>query len=219
MNAALLSVKNKVEEIFPCAAGSKYIRSKIALLCLNESTQVNIDFLAAIELIHNASLLHDDVIDQEAVRRGSAATPIITGDYLLAKAMQLVPSSAVRSLAKTLENMCLGEFAQLEARGKQITLEQYLLKTQQKTAGLFVAAFEGCGLQVEFAQNFGMLFQIKNDLVDKQKDCEIGLFNPVTTELLSQYHIQTLASIPFLDDNKQKQELEELINETVERAL
>jgi geranylgeranyl pyrophosphate synthase len=213
-------VQSVVEKYSP-AAGSKCIRSKLALLYLYavglEVTDEHRHFLTAIELIHNASLLHDDILDNAEERRGMLAfrdkKALITGDYLLAVAMQMVPLYTMTMLIKTLENMCLGEFTQLEGRGTFLSLEQYLLKTEQKTAGLFEAAFAGCGLPTEFAHNFGMLFQLRNDVRDREQDEAVGIFNPVTPELLDDYIGRALENLAHLEDNEYKQELEKFINE------
>jgi geranylgeranyl pyrophosphate synthase len=128
--------------------------------------------------------------------------------------MQMVPLNAMPMLLKTLENMCLGEFTQLEGKSKFLSKEQYLQKTAQKTAGLFEAAFAGCDLPTEFAHNFGMLFQIKNDIKDRQQDEDTGIFNThATDELLNDYRAKALENIAHLEDNEYKQELENFINE------
>ncbi len=214
-------VKNVVEKYSP-AAGSRCIRSKLALLYKLASglevTDADRDFLTAIELIHNASLLHDDILDEADMRRGQSAfrdkKALITGDYLLACAIQMVPAATMPMLAKVLENMCLGEFTQLEAKGLRLRLEQYLLKTEQKTAGLFEAAFAGIGLDREFAHDFGMLFQIKNDIAGREQDEAAGILNVhATKELLHDYTCRALANLAHLDDNEFKQELERFVNE------
>lgn len=140
---------------------------------------------AAVELIHNATLIHDDIIDNADVRRGRTSLNItlgnnlsvLSGDILLSAAMQLLSKlgdmEIIELYSFTLQKMCEGEINQHFSLNKIPTIEEYLRKTQNKTAELFAAALESlCIIENSnyrsdirnFAINFGIAFQIKDDL-------------------------------------------------------
>ena len=151
--------------------------------------------------------MHDDVIDECDTRRGQTTInkgfnnkiAILTGDYLLASALdrlnRLETPEITALCTKTVREMCRGEFFQYFNLGKIPTLEQYLKKTEQKTAGLFRVAIEGAmklagGQNIktasEFALNFGTAFQIRDDLLNitgptqlkpSQNDLLCGIYN------------------------------------------
>ena len=169
----------------------KRIRPLVSFLYLRTS---NIEpdkrqyaFQTAIEIIHNASLIHDDVVDESDIRRGSKTlnkifnnkTAILTGDYLLSIALEKLNSlnspETISMCANTLANMCIGEVNQYFSKFKIPTLEQYLKKTEQKTAKLFQTAVCGA-MQLSgktaiteaenFSHAFGMAFQIRDDILN-----------------------------------------------------
>ena len=140
---------------------------------------------AAVELIHNATLIHDDIIDNADIRRGNVSLNItlgnnlsvLSGDILLSAAMQLLSKlgdmEIIELFSFTLQKMCEGELNQHFSLNKIPTIEEYLRKTQNKTAELFAAALESlCIIENSnyrsdirnFAINFGIAFQIKDDL-------------------------------------------------------
>ena len=137
----------------------KRIRPLVSFLYLRttnkETNKRKYDDQTAIEIIHNASLIHDDVVDESDIRRGSKTlnkifnnkTAILTGDYLLSIAHEKLNSlnspETISMCANTLANMCIGEVNQYFSKFKIPTLEQYLKKTEQKTAKLFQTAV--CG--------------------------------------------------------------------------
>ncbi|HEV8637091.1 MAG TPA: polyprenyl synthetase family protein [Chloroflexota bacterium] len=145
---------------------------------------------SAVELLHTASLIHDDLVDNADTRRGIAtlhriASPkasVLVGDYLFAKSAAL--ATATNSLevmalfARTLMAICDGELREMSnADLDDRTLEQYYRRLEGKTASLFVAATEGgailsqigpAGEQAlrEYGRNLGMAFQIADDILD-----------------------------------------------------
>ena len=212
---------------FICAP-AKRIRPTLALLYIRAKGEgVNdriYSFLTAIELIHNASLIHDDIIDESIVRRGEPALhttlgskmAVISGDYLLAKAMMEVSKldsiELIELLAETLHKMCLGELSQQHNRFKAFSVDEYILKSEQKTASLFEAAIAGCTTcenARSFAKNFGIAFQIKNDL-DAGEDIANGIYNCASAELLEIYVKKALDSLKCLEENEYKSALIEL---------
>lgn len=190
---------------------AKRIRPVLSLLYLRANnikpTDAHYDFLTAIEIIHNASLVHDDVIDESNTRRESETLnskfnnkiAILTGDYLLTNALNFLNnlnSPEIISLcSNTLSEMCQGEVEQYFNRFKITSIENYLKKTEQKTAKLFQTAVEGAIIlsknlerknAANLGYNFGMAFQIRDDLlnisgIDKtkpfQNDIAHGIYN------------------------------------------
>lgn len=190
---------------------TKRIRPLLAFLYLRASekeiTPIQYSYQTIIEIIHNASLIHDDVIDESAVRRGEKTlnanfnnkTAILTGDYLLSIALkklnQLNNPKIMILCANTIENMCKGEINQYFNRYRLTTIEEYIKKTEQKTANLFQTALEGAAILSgedsktniqEFARCFGIAFQIRDDLINIsdtthlkpiQNDIDNGIYN------------------------------------------
>jgi geranylgeranyl pyrophosphate synthase len=145
---------------------------------------------AAVELLQTASLIHDDLVDDSATRRGvvtlhriaSAKASVLVGDYLFAKSAFF--ATATRSLdvmslfARTLMAMSDGELREMSnTSNDDRTYDQYYRRIEGKTASLFVAATEGgailseIGEQGELAMrdyglNLGLAFQIADDVLD-----------------------------------------------------
>lgn len=172
-------------------APSKHIRPLVAFLYL-KALGANIDekqvlYQSAIELVHNASLIHDDVIDESSQRRRQKTLnfdfgnklAVISGDYLLSVALNKVikinQTALIQMFSDTLAVMSEGEIFQQFNKFKIPAIDEYIKKSEQKTAKLFETAL--CGsLQIanakqngmEFARNFGIAFQIRDDLINCQ---------------------------------------------------
>lgn len=150
-------LKSKLFEVLN--APSKHIRAVLAFLFLKaqgrEIDEKQIVFQSAIELVHNASLIHDDVIDESQSRRAVQTInskfgnklAVITGDYLLSVALKKIRTldapEIIDMFAQTLDDMCQGEIKQDFSRFKIPSIEEYLEKTRLKTAKLFETAI--CG--------------------------------------------------------------------------
>lgn len=186
---------------------SKRIRSLLSILYLkanNENLNVNqTEFLSVIELIHNASLIHDDIIDECSTRRGQKTIgaefdnklAVISGDYILSVAMEKLTKigdiNLIKKISQTIKQMCIGEINQNFDRFKIGTIEQYIDKTCNKTAYLFETALTGT-MQLckknydlkniaEFGLNIGIAFQIRDDILNiTQKDKEKPSQNDIT---------------------------------------
>lgn len=147
---------------------------------------------AAAELVHTATLVQDDVIDQSEVRRGEAAVSkkfggsisILYGDYLFSQAFSLLTEINDQQVwAKLLamaSSIATGEIEQLQAGGAKLSVKKYLQIIRQKTAGFFEACCEtgaivGQASSAErkalagFGLNFGLAFQIIDDCLDERK--------------------------------------------------
>ncbi len=176
------------------SSGGKRIRPILLLLaaklCGNTDQQKSQDLAAAVELIHSATLLHDDVVDASQVRRGKKTAnalwdnkaSILVGDYLFSIAFQLMVRvknlEALALLSKTSSIMADGEVMQLEnSCDVALSQEKYFEIIFGKTAVLFAAACESGALVSNaslteiaalrnFGTNLGIIFQIVDDILD-----------------------------------------------------
>jgi octaprenyl-diphosphate synthase len=147
-------------------------------------------FSTALEYLHTATLLHDDLVDEATLRRGKAVAhskwgnpiAVLVGDYLLARALSISAGTGslrvIQILADLTENMSQGEVHQLMRKGDiDLTEEEYLQVIRSKTAVLFEAAcrvsavIADASLEKEkaladFGFNLGIAFQIADDLLD-----------------------------------------------------
>ena len=143
-------------------APSKRIRLVLGILFLLsndcEITDSQLELLCAIELVHSASLIHDDIIDEGDLRRGKKSIykefgnklGVISGDYLLSLAMEKISnlenSHILKIFSKTLKQMCIGEINQNFDRYKIGTIEDYIEKSKNKTAFLFETTLLCCAI-------------------------------------------------------------------------
>ena len=191
-------------------AGGKRLRPALVFLAANQGLPRQIDDVhraaMAIEFIHNATLVHDDLIDRAPTRRGlrtihetlGANPAIIIGDYYFAKGANLMSQIGIPSidalLSQTVMTICFGEMLQLTSQRRyDQTVEQYYEKIERKTAALLAAStFCGAtlgglsGPQVEAMRRFGhllgMSFQIADDVLDYlATEAEVG--KPVGNDL------------------------------------
>jgi geranylgeranyl pyrophosphate synthase len=174
-------------------AGGKRIRPQIVLLAYTavggQNVSCVVPLAAAVELIHTASLIHDDVNDGSSLRRGRPTvnarwgntTALLTGDFIFGKLMKHIGSFDTR-ITQVLANACVsiveGEARQMLTLGDiDMTEETYLETVHQKTACLFAASAESGGILgqatqqqarvlAEYGLNLGMAFQIKDDALD-----------------------------------------------------
>jgi octaprenyl-diphosphate synthase len=191
------------------AAGGKRIRPRLTLLavaaCGGDPSRY-LHLAAYMELIHVATLIHDDVVDRAATRRGINATAVdfgnrtsvLAGDYLFAWIFKNVTANYAAPiphvLSKTLAEICDGEVLQLQSLGDLSTSrESYVETARKKTASLFAAAAE-CGAIAatgndaeisalrECGECYGIAFQMVDDLLDLIGD-SATLGKPVGNDL------------------------------------
>ncbi len=172
----------------------KRIRPIITLLiaaCFNKITEQTLRSAVIIELLHTASLLHDDVIDESSYRRNEKTlnalwnnkVAILTGDYLYGKALSLIKTQEDFNLmpiyAKIAMDLPKGEIEEIKYSNiKNISIDFYLKIIYEKTASLIEAAMV-CGVLScgdnnvtdnekirQMGYSIGMAFQIKDDLLD-----------------------------------------------------
>jgi geranylgeranyl pyrophosphate synthase len=173
-------------------AGGKRLRPALVLVTsrAGEVGRTETDLAAAaVELLHIASLYHDDVIDETEVRRGAPSVhskwgnevAILSGDFLFASGSLLGAQAAgevPRILARALADVCEGQIAENERVGDpERTASQYVETIRRKTAALFRASCElgaataGADLTLherlkDYGENLGLAFQMVDDLLD-----------------------------------------------------
>lgn len=190
----------------------KMLRPLICLLiarAIGEPNQDSIRYAAATELLHNATLMHDDVADESPQRRGAPTVSallgknaaVLVGDFWLARAVETVIGSehherVIKLFSKILVNLGEGEMLQLEKSSSADTGEtDYFRIIHCKTASLFEVAGEAAADSVlasdelfyaarAFSFAFGMAFQIKDDILDYAGTDELG--KPVGVDLMEQ---------------------------------
>ena len=175
-------------------SGGKRIRPLLTLgsakLCGYNNGNRDVNLAACVELIHNATLLHDDVIDNSDIRRGFKTpniiwgnqSTILVGDYLLSRCFEMMVEDGSQEILKLLSStsskIAQGEVLQLEYKGEIDILEEtYFNIINSKTAALFAASTrigacitnknkkEKDALE-SYGRNIGIAFQIADDTLD-----------------------------------------------------
>ena len=205
------------------SGGGKLLRPALALLS-SRFGHYDLDLLvplaASVELLHTATLVHDDVIDQASTRRGRPtvnssfhnSTTVMLGDYLFAHAADQVVKTdnlrVVRLFSDTLMIMAKGEIRQdLTAYDSRQTIRDYLQRIGGKTASLFATACEGGAIVSgqpdpwtqafhDYGYNFGMAFQVVDDILDFTGDPD-AMGKPVGSDLMQ--GTLTLPSLLLMD--------------------
>ncbi len=153
-------------------------------------TKDTVDASLAIELIHAATLLHDDVVDESDLRRGEKTVSsqwtnlvaVLMGDYLFAKAFRLMSDigsiELMQAISSATERVSIGELRQIEETDNfDLSEEQYMSIIADKTASLFAVACEAGPILARkdentrrkfkvFGEKIGVAFQIADDLLD-----------------------------------------------------
>ena len=166
------------------AAGGKRLRPLLAFLCAPPE-RPPVAAGVAVELVHMATLVHDDLIDGAAVRRGRAAAwaahgagaARAAGDYLFARAFAELAAEGDPAAVRTLADSCLalarGEAMQRRQRhDPDTTVDAYLQRCALKTGKLFEAACSlgSGGVLAAYGLNLGIAFQIADDILDCSGD-------------------------------------------------
>ena len=181
------------------SSGGKRLRPLLLLLCArvtNYQGEHHHAMAVVIELIHTATLLHDDVVDESATRRGQEtanelwgnAASVLVGDFLYSRAFEIMvePDSMaiMRLLSEATNNIAQGEVLQLlNIKNADVTQEQYFTVIERKTACLFEAACKIGGMLSnsksetidtlgQFGLHLGNAFQIIDDVLDYESDSE-----------------------------------------------
>ena len=191
--ASEINLIHKMTE-YHVKSGGKRIRPLLTLasakLCGYKGGSRDVNLAACIELIHNATLLHDDVIDNSNLRRGIKTansvwgnqSSILVGDYLFSRCFEMMVEDGSQEILKLLSStssrIAQGEVLQLEHKGEVDLLEEtYFNIINMKTAALFAAASKvgaclGNKSKKEkdalesYGKNLGLAFQIADDALD-----------------------------------------------------
>lgn len=200
------------------SSGGKRIRPVVALLSgemLNAEPESLVTLAASIEMLHTATLVHDDLIDGAILRRGiatlnsqwSPAATVLTGDFIFARAAKLAAETnsvaVIRLFAETLTTIVNGELTQLFSSRRVANREDYDRRIHAKTASLFELATASGALlspaskdMVEklrcFGNAIGMAFQIVDDILDFTGE-QSSVGKPVASDLR-----QGLITLPAL---------------------
>jgi octaprenyl-diphosphate synthase len=175
----------------------KYLRSRLLYLAgelFNTTEEDRIKLGRVVELVHNATLTHDDVIDNSNTRRGAPSVPalinnkksVLLGDYMLARALHELSDfnnpKLTQELTLTLKELVEGEWIQYENTNPyKITTTLYETLAVKKTGSLFRWCFlaplvacnskhEDYSLFAEFGEKLGIIFQMTDDLIDFNKE-------------------------------------------------
>ena len=232
-DVALLNATNQTV----LKGGGKRIRPLLTLLsagACGKRTPDTDKVAAAAEILHNATLLHDDVVDGAAIRRGkptvmallNAPASVLIGDHWLARAMRLILSTASHTLeytrlfSQTLDDLAQGEILQLQKSERcDTTFADYLRIIHCKTASLFEVSARTGALSADaspemtdalgaYAHHLGLAFQIKDDILD-YKGGDIG--KPVGQDLNERkVTMPLLAALEMVGEERQR-EIRELL--------
>lgn len=215
-------------------AGGKRVRPALSLLTariFGADVDRSVALAAAVEMLHTATLVHDDLIDGALLRRGaptlnaewSPSLTILTGDYLFARTACLVAETKdVRIMdlfARTLMTIVNGEINQNAAKG-YLSRDRYYERIYAKTAALFVLSAEAAALLGragrvalgairEFGRTVGMAFQIVDDILDFVGTADqVG--KPIGSDL--QQGLFTLPAIRYVEAHPQDPDAQALLH-------
>ncbi len=206
------------------AAGGKRIRPTLGMLVgnmLGAPLEKLINLGAAVELLHTATLVHDDLIDGSLLRRGtptlnarwSPPATVLTGDFLFARAAKLAADTDYLPLMKlfseTLAIIVNGELTQMFTSRGLINRDNYYKRIYAKTASLFEmtsrsaamvspASDDSIEAMRDFGYQIGMAFQIVDDILDFNGD-QNAVGKPLGSDLLN--GLVTLPAIYFAEIN------------------
>ena len=222
--------------------GGKRLRALLTLgsskLCGYLKGGRDINLAACVELIHGATLLHDDVIDNCDLRRGKKTTNVIwgnqssilAGDYLLSRCFEMMVEDGnleiLKLLSSTSAKIAQGEILQLQHKGEVDMLEETYLKIiSSKTAVLFSAATKVGAILAErnnkekealefYGKNLGLTFQIADDTLDYNSN--INLFGKNTGNDFYEGKITLPIILLFQQANdSEKKQLENIFNKNI----
>ncbi|OGO88506.1 MAG: hypothetical protein A2Y15_01730 [Clostridiales bacterium GWF2_36_10] len=234
LNNAPLAIRSQTRHL--ASSGGKNIRAQALLACSigNDGfTDSNaVEAAAATELLHLATLVHDDIVDNAAMRRGITAlhkkfgkkSAVLCGDYLFCIAIQL--SSTISTSIKGFEQIipaymkkiCLGELKQNQNnRNYNLSEKEYIKIIYGKTAALFEACFyagfvlsgeteEMKSRYIDIGKYIGIIFQLSDDCVDYESS-----FFKAKKPVLSDYK-QGVITLPLIYTLKNKSELRLKVN-------
>lgn len=201
-------------------SGGKMLRPGLSLIASrfgNYDEKRSVAVAASLELLHMATLVHDDVIDDSKTRRGLETLQskygkdyaVYIGDYLFCVVFKLLSThstslASIQMDSRAMEKICLGEIDQMNSRfNLEMTTKGYLKRISGKTAELFALSLLSgakesgvsdkiCKIFYEIGHNVGMAFQIMDDILDYTSDEDI-MGKPVCSDI-----IQGLYNLPLI---------------------
>jgi geranylgeranyl pyrophosphate synthase len=205
-------------------AGGKRVRPTLGLLVgnmLGAPLEKNVTFGAAVELLHTATLVHDDLIDGALLRRGMATlnarwsppATVLTGDFLFARAAILAAEvnhlPLMKLFSETLATIVNGELTQMFTSRGLINRDNYYKRIYAKTASLFELTTRGAAMvspvnedvieaMRDFGYQIGVAFQIVDDILDFNGD-QNAVGKPLGSDLLN--GLVTLPAIYYAEIN------------------
>lgn len=224
-------------------SGGKRIRPALAILATKfhpTDPEKMYALATATELVHAATLIHDDLIDQSSTRRGaptinsrwSDTATVLAGDFLLARAADIAASldnsRVMRIFARTLMTICEGEIRQDFARSHwPPNRDEYYKHIESKTASLFIAATKGGAILSgapedeitaleAYGRYLGMAFQMVDDILDFTAD-EKELGKPVGSDL--RQGTFTLPVFYYLENDARNKPISEMLTRQVDQLI
>jgi len=217
------------------AAGGKRIRPTLSLLVgnmLGAPLEKLVTLGAAVELLHTATLVHDDLIDGSLLRRGMATlnarwsppATVLTGDFLFARAAKLAAETDNLALMKlfseTLATIVNGELTQMFTSRGLINRDNYYKRIYAKTASLFEMTSRAASMispanetvieaMRDFGYQIGMAFQIVDDILDFNGE-QAAVGKPLGSDLLN--GLVTLPAIYYAEANPEDEDVLSLPN-------
>jgi geranylgeranyl pyrophosphate synthase len=212
-------------------SGGKRVRPAVALLTggmLGAQREELITLSASIELLHTATLVHDDLIDGALLRRGIAtlnsqwtpAVTVLTGDFIFARAAKLASETdtvdVMKLFAETLSTIVNGEITQMFSSRRLANREDYYQRIYAKTASMFELAAaaaailspagpETVELMRSFGYDIGMAFQIVDDILDfTGEQATVG--KPVASDL--RMGLITLPALCYIESHQDDPDLD-----------
>ncbi len=229
-------------------AGGKRLRPMLTILACNifsENPYSALPAAAAIEVFHNFTLLHDDIMDNAAVRRGKPSvfnkwgqnSAILSGDAMVICAYKLLYQTPTEYLASVLScfnymalAVCEGQQFDMEFESRDdVTLDEYITMIDKKTAALVVGATligaitggaekHNCQKLLTFATEFGLAFQIQDDLLDAY-GTEEQLGKRIGGDIVeNKKTFLTITALQMADRTKKREILELLSDKEMGRA-
>ncbi|WP_052338948.1 polyprenyl synthetase family protein [Anaerobiospirillum succiniciproducens] len=223
-------------------AGGKRIRPRLAVMSALALPHYNEELhyekichiAAAFEMLHTATLVHDDVIDKASMRRGQPTlndtsgnhAAVLAGDYLFTRCFDLIAYpeefGVIKALNRTLSELVVGELYQLENEGNSnISYETYYRTIYAKTGVLFelsasapaIIIKEDSALEAplrEYGRQLGIAFQIKDDMLDYSADAEALGKDPGTDLADGRITLPVLIALNRSNEQEREQLLEDI---------
>ncbi len=217
------------------SSGGKRVRPAVTLLTgrmFGADPQRLITLAASIEMLHTATLVHDDLIDGSLLRRGiptvnaqwSPAASVLAGDYIFARAAKMAAQTdsveVMQSFAEALATIVDGEITQMFTSRGISSRDNYYQRIYAKTASMFVLATKSAALisscnegivetMRKFGYEIGMAFQIVDDILDFTGEQE-AVGKPVASDL--RQGLVTLPAIYYQEANPDDEDMKAVLN-------